>query len=245
MSEPIFFDSEQAWLDARRGIPTSSEIHRLCINGKRPMTDLELANRPKSGTGSKTTTIECETVLNDGALTYIDELIAEIESEPEPVFYSAEMDWGRQQEPEAVKVFAERMGISLDDPGFIHAGVNEPVFYMLSTIAGGSPDIIMTDAIGEVKCPKSKTHVKYLLMDEAAVREQLFEYWCQMQFNMVLAKKSLCYFISFDPRFKNKELQLKVIEIHADVEFQAYMLRRVQIAHEKKLEKLALINQAA
>lgn len=43
---------------ARVGRFTSSEIHRLMSVGKRPMTEEELAARPKSGKGSKATLVE-------------------------------------------------------------------------------------------------------------------------------------------------------------------------------------------
>lgn len=57
----------------RHGNFTSSEMYKLMAIGKRPMTAEELAERPKSGKGSKTTLIEDPTVFGDLALTYIRE----------------------------------------------------------------------------------------------------------------------------------------------------------------------------
>lgn len=246
MSEPIFFTNEQEWKERRRGLFTASQIHRLCVDGERPMTEEELAARPSKGTGSKTTRVKCETILSEGALTYIEELIAEVEAEPEPEFYTADMQWGKDNEPLAVKRFCEEMDINFNSPRFMYAGGSDPVFYMLSTIAGASPDCIWTEAGAEIKCPKSKTHLKHLkLKDHNDLRDNHFDYWCQCQFNMVAAKKEKWYFVSFDPRYKRRSLQIKIIEVPADVEYQAYMVRRVMLAAEKKNEDLVIIYNVA
>lgn len=243
MSEPIFFDNEQAWLDARRGLFTASNIHKLCINGKRTLTEAELEERKKSGSKSTAKTIECETVLSDGALTYIEKLIADMESEPEPEFYSADMQWGKDNEPAAAREFCNRMGIDMNAPDFMYAGVSDPIFFMLSSIAGCSPDMLWSDSGGEIKCPKSSTHIKYLqLKDEFEFKDNHFDYWCQIQFNMLCTKRYKWYFISFDPRFKDPKKQMKIILINADVDFQSYMARRLPLAQQKKLEILESIN---
>src|SRR5574338_579540 len=53
----------------RVGNFTSSEIYKLMSMGKRPMTEEELAARPKTGPGSKATLVEDG--LGEAALTYI------------------------------------------------------------------------------------------------------------------------------------------------------------------------------
>lgn len=57
----------------RFGNFTSSQIYRLCGPGKRKMSESELAARPKTGTGSKTTITDDYSVLSDEALNYIAE----------------------------------------------------------------------------------------------------------------------------------------------------------------------------
>jgi len=57
----------------RIGAFSSSQIFRLIGAGKRAMNEKELAARPKSGTGSKTTQVEDIEVLSDTALTYLAE----------------------------------------------------------------------------------------------------------------------------------------------------------------------------
>lgn len=241
MSEPIFFSSEAEWKAARRGLFTSSEIYRLCTNGKRDMTEDELAARPAKRTGSKSTTIECESILSDGAITYIMECVAELIAEPEPEYYNQDMEWGRQNEGAAVLAFAERLGLDLSDPEFLYAGVSDPMFYRISSVAGGSPDVIMRDAIAEVKCPKSVNHLKNLMLKSwDQLKAEHFDHWCQCQLNMTAANKPLCYYISYDPRFKSEHMRLHIIELPADPEFQAYQVRRIGIAETYKQKLLTL-----
>ena len=52
---------------------TSSEVARLMGCGKRDMTPEELAARPKSGSGSRVTTVEDPMYFDDKALEYIEE----------------------------------------------------------------------------------------------------------------------------------------------------------------------------
>ncbi len=59
--------------EIRYGNFTSSQIFRLCGPGKRKMSDAELALRPKTGTGSKTTITEDYSILSEEALNYIAE----------------------------------------------------------------------------------------------------------------------------------------------------------------------------
>jgi hypothetical protein len=58
---------------SRNGNFTSSEIVALLSMGERAMTAAELAARPKTGKGSRTTTVEDITALGDAAWTYIQE----------------------------------------------------------------------------------------------------------------------------------------------------------------------------
>lgn len=244
MSEPIFFNNQDEWKQARLGLFTSSEIHRLLAPAKRPMTEEELAAHKSANPKSRVTTIEDVSLLSEGAITYILEKIAEKEAEPKPEFYNADIEWGKEQEPQAVLAFCERYGYSIHDADFLYAGVTDPVFYQLSSIAGGTPDIIMSDAIGEIKCPNSITHLRYLLMrgEVDKLREEHPDYYAQIQMNMMLCKRDKCYFISYDPRFKKSELQLCVIEVPADAERQQYILTKIKVAAEKKEEIEAILN---
>lgn len=227
-----FFNNIDEWRLARLGLPTSSEMSRLMPNGERLMTDAELSDRPKTGAGSKSKWIEDENLLSDGAISYIEELVAEILAEPEPDFFNSDMGWGKENEPQAVRDFAEAYGHDLLSPDFRYAGVTDPMFYTMADIAGGSPDLVMLNAIAEVKCPKSVTHLKHMQLTLAKLKEKHFDKYCQMQFNMLLCERPLCYFISYDPRYKRKKLRLFVLEVPQDIELQEKMVNKVKLARE-------------
>lgn len=225
--EQHFFDSQEAWEAARIGLFTSSEMHRLMAPCMRDMTEDELAKRPAKGTGSKTTKIEDPEGLSNGSLTYIKEKAVEILASKKPPFTTFEMEWGKEQEPQAVLAFAEKMGLDINDPDFLYCGVADPVFYTMANVAGGTPDLVLIPAIGEVKCPDSNTHFDYLLMSADTFRRECPEYFCQIQSNMLFCSKSKCYFISYDPRYKAHELQLKIIEIEADPDYQKLIVTKI------------------
>lgn len=228
--ERLTFNSQDEWKAARRGLFTSSEISRLMQNGSRPMTEDELNARPKSGKGSKTTTIEDEDILSEGALTYIREKIAEILAEPKPDFMSWEMERGKEEEPKAVLRFAEWLGFDINDPEYLYAGVADPIFYKMANIAGGTPDMVLPEAIAEIKCPNSTTHLQYLVLNADTFRLAEPDYWIQMQCNMIFCERPKCYFISYDDRFKDEQLKMKVIEIEADYDYQEKVVKKLALA---------------
>lgn len=203
----------ESWLKAREGKITASEVHRIMGDGKRDMTPEELAARPKSGTGSKSKTIEDPTVLSDAAITYLCEKAYEITSGQR--LESAEtfaMKWGTEQEPEAREAFKKQYKKELDLRGFIR-WAEEPNF------AGGSSDgvVVGEKAIIEIKCPSNGgNHIAYSRIRSA---EQLpTAYYWQIRMNMLLTDSDKAYFISYDCRQKTEKTQLKVLEIQRDAE---------------------------
>lgn len=225
--EQHFFKDKEDWKSARIGLFTSSEMNRLMAPGKRKMTDEELAVRPKNGTGSKVTYIEDPETLSDGAITYIKEKVTEMLSEPTPDFYTYEMQWGTDNEPQAALRFAQYIGMDVTDPEFLYCGVSDPVFYTMANVAGGTPDIVIPDAIAEIKCPKGTTHLEYLLATSETFKVSFPDYYCQMQSNMLFCEKKKCYFVSYDPRYKDEHLQIKVIEIQADIDYQNLIVKKI------------------
>lgn len=196
------FENEDAWLDYRKDKFTSSEIHKL-------LTD-PTATEKKNGE-----------VLSKGAKSYIKAKVANQLSVTPPNFYNAAMQRGKEIEPQAVLAFAELKGLDVNDNDFIYTSANGIVlFENLMYEVCGTPDIVLKDAICEIKCPESKTHLDYLLLNTS---EDVFlnmpDYYAQMQMNMFLTGKRLCYFISYDDRFKDEKLQLKIIEVYRNGEF--------------------------
>ena len=66
------------------------------------------------------------------------------------------------------------------------------------------------------------------------------EYYAQIQFLLMITKADLSHFSSYDPRFKEKRKQVKIIEIHPDQKFQDNLDIRIQLA---EIEKKKIINE--
>ena len=113
------------------------------------------------------------------------------------------------------------------------------VFFTTGKV-GGTPDMIVPDGIVEFKCPNSDTHLYYKLMVNAKnIQSELPRYYDQMQTNMYLCERDKCFFMSFDPRFKNKDKSLNynraihVVEVSRDEERIKSILDKVEIAYDK------------
>lgn len=120
-------------------------------------------------------------------------------------FTNEEMRWGTEQEPLARAAYETAKGVMVDQVGFVvHPTIDR---------AGCSPDGLV-DEIGllEVKCPKTTTHLTYLL--DGRVPSQ---YQPQMLWQMACTETEWCDFVSFDPRLPD-DLQLFVVRFKRDQE---------------------------
>ncbi len=120
-------------------------------------------------------------------------------------YFSDVMKWGLEQEPFARAAYEVRANALVDQVGFIvHPTIDG---------AGMSPDGLVGDVgLVEIKCPLSKTHIRYLL--EGKVPS---EYRAQMLWQMACSERAWCDFVSFDPRLP-EDLQLFVIRFERDDE---------------------------
>jgi hypothetical protein len=218
------FETDEDWKHFRKGLFTSSQINRL------------MADPTKKE-------IEAGEVLSKGAKTYIYELIANVRAEPKTQFYSASMEWGNEQEPQAVLRLAELLGMEVTDKDFIYTSIGGFVFFTYAEKSGGTPDLILPDAIAEIKCPDSHTHLYYKVNVTAEnIASELPDYYDQMQHNMMLCQRPKCLFMSFDPRYKEKAEQVHIVEVLADAERQAKILQKIEHATAFKnfiIEKLS------
>jgi hypothetical protein len=207
------YETKEDWLKFRAGMFTASEISRL-------LTD---PTKKEQESGEQ---------LSKGAKTYIFERIASQLALPEPDYYSAAMQHGNETEPQAVISFANLYGFDINDSDFIYTSIGGHVIFSDNDETYcGTPDIVLPNAIAEIKCPSPHTHIKYLLIkNELDILEQMPDYYAQMQLNMVLSEKYLCYFISYDDRFYNEKHQIKVVEVHKNENFIESMLHKIQIA---------------
>lgn len=118
-------------------------------------------------------------------------------------YVSPEMAWGIEQEPFARAAYEVRTGVMVDEVGFfIHPKILG---------FGASPDgLVGADGLVEIKCPKTSTHLAYLL--DGVVPE---EHKPQMLGQMACAERRWCDFVSYDPRLP-EHLQLFVVRFERD-----------------------------
>lgn len=136
--------------------------------------------------------------------TYLGELVAErLSGIQEDGFTSKPMEWGKDKEDEARKVYAFIHGRKVTRVGFVD---HERI-----AMAGASPDsLVDDDGMLEVKCPNTSTHIATLLGERIDP-----DYVKQMQWGMACTGRRWCDFVSFDPRMP-AEMQLYVQRVERD-----------------------------
>lgn len=131
---------------------------------------------------------------------YIIEKVAETltgESQ-ESDYISEDMAHGVEYEPVAIKWFSKLTGIRVEENSEF---VKHPDLHF-----GATPDRVAYNdnedkIVLEVKCPKSKTHVKYcLIKDREDFKKKLPKYYWQTIGGAICTGAKRAAFISFDPR---------------------------------------------
>lgn len=148
----------------------------------------------------------------------------------EDAFINAEMQWGIDQEPFARGAYEVATETMVDQVGL--------VLHPTMERAAASPDgLANADGLVEIKCPKTATHLQYLL--DGAVPSK---YQPQMFWQMACTERAWCDFVSFDPRLPTgmrffkvrlnrdeariKELEREVIAFLVDVDRMLETVRR-------------------
>lgn len=118
-------------------------------------------------------------------------------------YVNAEMQWGIDQEPMARSAYELKAKTWVQEVGFVlHPTIER---------AGASPDgLVGKDGLLEIKCPKTATHLQYLI--DAVVPAA---YEPQMMWQMACTERAWCDFVSFDPRLPEK-MQLLVVRLKRD-----------------------------
>lgn len=136
---------------------------------------------------------------------YRAQLVAEILTgrPQEDGYVNDEMRWGVEQEPFARGAYEVERGVLVDQVGLVlHPRIER---------AAASPDgVVDAGGLLEIKCPKTATHLQYLLAGEVPAK-----YQGQMLWQMACAERPWCDFVSFDPRL-TAELQLFVVRFERD-----------------------------
>lgn len=119
-------------------------------------------------------------------------------------FLNAEMQWGIDQEPFARAAYEVTSDVMVDQVGLVlHPKIDR---------AAASPDGLVGEGLVEIKCPKTATHLQYLI-DGVAPKK----YQPQMLWQMACAERAWCDFVSFDPRLPEQH-RLFVVRFQRDDE---------------------------
>ena len=167
------------WKQARCGYVTASRIADVMAKGK----------------GNK----EATTRANYRAEIVVEMLTGKpYEADFRP---SKDMERGNEMEPYARIAYAQQSDLPVYQVGF--------VLHPYIDWAGASPDsLVGEDGLLEIKSPKSKTHLIYLLHDKVPT-----DYEKQMLWQMACTGRAWCDFVSFDNRFPpSKQLFIKRLE---------------------------------
>ena len=148
-------------------------------------------------------------------------------------FINAEMQWGTEQEPFARAAYEIAYETPVDQVGLVlHPKIDR---------AAASPDgLVGTSGLVEVKCPKTATHLQYLLAGTVPSK-----YQPQMLWQMACCERDWNDFVSFDPRLP-AEYQLFKVRLPRDDKRIAAMeaeviafLAEVDAMHEQLLKRAA------
>lgn len=128
---------------------------------------------------------------------YRAQLVAEIltGTPQEDSYINAEMQWGIDQEELARSAYEVHSKVLVDQVGLIlHPSIDR---------AAASPDgLVGADGMVEIKCPKTATHLQYLMDGQVPSK-----YEPQMHWQLACAEREWCDFVSYDPRLPS-HLQL-------------------------------------
>ena len=145
----------------------------------------------------KITGTRLKEVFKSDNLPLIDEMISEIISEEvEENYVNKDMQRGKDLEPIVRYLYCEITNTEIKEVGFCLSDDND---YLAL-----SPDGFTNDLKGaiEIKCPSTKTHVKYIRQNQIP-NEYKYQIYCYFLVNKDLEWLD---FISFDNRFKAKPM---------------------------------------
>jgi putative phage-type endonuclease len=146
-------------------------------------------------------------------------------------YTNAAMQWGNEQEPFARAAYEFKYGVMVDQVGF----VGHPIV----VTAGASPDgLVNEDGLVEIKCPKTATHLQYILDGRVPA-----QYVPQMQWQMECTGRDWCDFVSYDPRIPKEHLQLFVARLHKSAEYCVTLCAEVMALDQEVEEMLARLPQ--
>jgi putative phage-type endonuclease len=117
-------------------------------------------------------------------------------------FMNGAMQWGVDTEPLARQSYEAYSGALVEECGLILHPDNPRI--------GASPDGLVGDGLIECKCPKSATHLEYLIANELPAK-----YRPQVMGQLYVTGRPWADFVSFDPRFP-PYARLLVVRVRRD-----------------------------
>lgn len=203
-------DQVSKWHLARWTKFTSSENHKLVPKG------------------------QSESKFEQSRATYIDKKVTEKETnlwENPKLEFVENLLWGRRYEEPAFDEYVQHTR----NNSIQYFGTTNPLFISFDMDSGGSPDAIdyigerKADIGAEIKCPADpNVHRKYrLLTNQQELRAFRPEYYCQIQDLMRITQAPLWHFVSFDERFREKNMRIKILEIKPDGKYQENLEIRI------------------
>jgi len=125
------------------------------------------------------------------------------------------LQWGIKNEPRAIAVYEMRYGVEVERTGFIQHPDHE--------LIGGSPDFLLSDGGGEIKCPYNES-IHLITLQQGMPTQHV----AQVQGNIWINDREWFDFISFDPR-RNTPDDLFVQRIYRDKKY-------IEILEDRLLE---------
>ena len=152
-------------------------------------------------------------------LSILKELAVErLTGEKTEFFTNKYMEWGTEKEPEAIAHYELET----------YSKVQEVGFYPFGDF-GDSPDGITDDRAIEVKCPKSTTHLDYIVNPK-----KLFNaYKWQCYGHMIATGLKKCALMSYDPRFTDESKRLVIFPIEFEQAEADKLMERLNICEAK------------
>lgn len=128
---------------------------------------------------------------------YRSELVCEIlTGQPTEQYVTRDMQWGADQEPFARAAYELERDVLVETCGFVQHPEIERF--------GASPDGLVGEfGLLQIKCPTTATHLNWLLAGTIPL-----EHCPQMLAEMSCTGRDWCDFVSYDPRLRDKHLQL-------------------------------------
>lgn len=215
-----FEQGSEAWLQARCGLLTASEVRLIVSPPPKEETRVKKNGEPYKQR-------EWVVVADDDACrTHVYELAAQrLTKCVEPVFVTNDMLRGQIDEEEARAIYAQRFA-PVDQVGFI---TNDKWGFTL----GYSPDGLVRGQRGGIECKSRRQKYQVQTLFENALTDTIpTEYLMQHQTGLLVAELDWIDFISF-----SRGLPMAVIRVHPDDQIQAAILEASEAA-EAKIAKI-------